>query len=104
MAEVPAEWTPEKIQFALLVTLHKQYMKDHRVPVKFSEAALTDEDPSWKEVERELIQLEHSGWIRFITDLMYDNIGCRLTPEGRLGFEQLREELELPGIGFGVTE
>jgi len=95
--------SPEEIQFRLLVTLHGQYMREHAAPVIFLESALTTEDPSWNELERELLQLEYRGWIEFLSDLMPGTVMCRLTPEGREVFEALTEQITqqaAPLLGF----
>jgi len=84
---------PEEIQFRLLTTLHRQYMDDHRTPIVFMEEALGETDPPWKDIERELIQLEYRGWIQFSSDLMPDTVMCKLTPKGREVFEELAEDI-----------
>lgn len=97
--------SPEEIQFRLLTTLHRQYMTDHRSPVVFMEQALGEADPSWMEVERELIQLKHRGWIEFCSELMPDTMMCRLTPGGREIFEGIAEDIARSAgsrIGFAV--
>jgi len=91
MEETAHGVSPEEIQFRLLTTLHRQYMDDYRTPVVFMKEALTETDPPWKDIERELIQLEHRGWIQFSSDLMPDSVMCKLTREGREVFENLTE-------------
>ena len=103
MEESAREVSPEEIQFRLLTTLHRQYTEDHRAPVVFMEGALAESDPPWKDIERELIQLEYRGWIQFSSDLMPDTVMCKLTPKGREIFEELTEDIAQraqPEIGF----
>jgi len=99
--------SPEEIQFGLLVTLHRQYMEDHRTPVVFMGDALTSDSPPWRDIERELIQLEHRGWIQFSSELLPDTVMCKLTPRGREVFEELVEGIARQAkykIGFRVDE
>lgn len=103
MNRAPGGVSPEEIQFRLQVTLHGQYMRDHSAPVVFMESALAIEDPSWNELERELLQLEYRGWIEFSSDLMPGTVLCKLTPEGREVFEALTDQIAqqaAPLLGF----
>ena len=101
------DWvSSEEISFCLLITLHRQYVTDHRSPVVFMEQALGEVDPSWMAIERELIQLRHRGWIEFCSDLMPGTVMCRLTPGGREVFENIVERISQSAgsrIGFALN-
>ena len=101
------EASPEELQFRLLTMLHRQYMDDHRTPIVLMEDALGETDPPWKDIERELIQLEYRGWIHFSSDLMPDTVMCKLTPKGREVFEVLTIDIVRRAqsvIGFVTDE
>jgi len=87
MPENPANWTTDRIRRELLFTLHEQYMKDHRLPLEFSESILTEVDPPWRDLVRELAYLEEQWEVEFVSDMMPDRVLCRLTTAGRDAFD-----------------
>lgn len=104
-----AEWTPEEVRQGILITLHQQYMEDSRTPVVFSKDVLTEDNPNFNDVYREVKQLEYWGCLE-IRGGMMGAVLCRLTPKGRDFFEKMIGEAEEKGesfrgpIGFGHDE
>jgi len=102
-------WTPEAIRTWIFETLYPLYMKKPRGYIIFSnkpsDEPKQEPEPDINETIREIELLEQLGYVE-IVGTAWDSIYARLTPSGRLYWEQLQQppsEPEEPRpLGFDV--
>ncbi len=98
-------WTPEAIQEWIFKKLYPLHMKKPQGHIVFTNKPSDEPGPDFNEVVREMKLLEQLGYVEILGEAR-NIIHARLTPSGRLYWEQLQQppsEPEEPQpLGFDV--